>query len=135
MDLHLILYVEPVIEFCVNRLPEWCLTKHPYLWARQYLTPGSPLESKAVFAYSLMANLLRAGETLSVRLVLPGAVVKFGRQWLLIAFVGFVVSAESLVMLMYQVNVDWLSTNLSMHIAVRLIHVHPYLSHHIQSGH
>ena len=62
-----------------------------------------------------MANLLKAGETLSVRLVLPGAVVKFGRQWLLFAFVDFVVSAESLVMLKNQVNVGSLSTNLSMH--------------------
>ena len=72
-----------------------------------------------------MANLLRAGETLCVRLVLLRAVVKFRRQRLLFAFVDFVVSAESLVMLMYQVNVDSLSTNLSMHVVVRLIHVHP----------
>ena len=47
----------------------------------------------------------------------------------------FVVSTESLVMLMYQVNVGSLSTNVSMHIVVRLIHVHPYLSRHIQCGH
>ena len=57
--------------------------------------------------------------------MLPGAVVKFGRRRLLFAFVDFVVSAESLVKLMYQVNVGSLSTNLSMHIVVRLIHVHP----------
>ena len=37
--------------------------------------------------------------------MLPGAVVKFGRHGLLFAFVDFVVSAESLVMLKYQVNV------------------------------
>ena len=79
---------------------------------------------KAFYAYFLMA-FFKAGETLWVRPVLPGAVVKHGRQWLLFAFVGFVVPAENLVMLMYQVNVDSLSTNLSMHIVVRLIHVHP----------
>ena len=81
-----------------------------------------------------MANLLEAGETLWFRLVLPGAVVKFGRQWLLFAFVGSLVSAESLVMLMYQIDLDSLSTNLSMQIVVRLIHVHPFLSHHTQFG-
>ena len=72
-----------------------------------------------------MAKLLRRGETLWVKLVLPGVVVKFGRQWLLFAFVGFVVSAESLVMLINQVNLDSLSTNLSVHIVVHLIHVRP----------
>ena len=72
-----------------------------------------------------MAGLLIAGEILWVRLVLPGAVVNFGRHWLLFAFVGFAVSAESLVLLMYQVNVDLLSTNLSNHKVVRRIHVHP----------
>ena len=72
-----------------------------------------------------MANLLRAGDTLWVRLALSGAVVKFGRRWLVFAFVGFVVSMESLVTVMYQVIVDWLSINLSLRIVVRLIHVHP----------
>ena len=72
-----------------------------------------------------MASLLRAGETLWVRLVLRGAVVKISRRWLLFAFVDCVVSTDSLVMLMYQANVGSLSTNLSMQVVVRLIHVHP----------
>ena len=67
--------------------------------------------------------------------MLPEAVVRFGRQWLPFAFVGFVVSAESLVMLMYQVNMDLLSTNPSLHIVVRLIHVHPQLSRQFQFDH
>ena len=83
------------------------------------------MENKAFYAYFLMASLLRARKSLWLRLVLPGAVVKFGPQGLLFAFVGFVVSAESLVMLMYQANVDSLSTNLSMHNVKRMIHVHP----------
>ena len=57
--------------------------------------------------------------------MIPGAVVKIGRQGLLFAFVCFVVSAEGLVMLMYQVNMDLLSTNPSLQIVVHLIHVHP----------
>ena len=57
--------------------------------------------------------------------MLPGAVVNFGRLGLVFGFVGFMVSAESSVMLMYQVNVDSLSKDLSRHIVVRLIHVHP----------
>ena len=50
--------------------------------------------------------------------------VTFGCQGLHF-FVGSVISAENSVMTMYQVNVDLLSTTLSMHIVVRLIHVHP----------
>ena len=57
--------------------------------------------------------------------MLPGVVVKFDRQGLYFAFVGFVVSAESWVMTKCQVNLNLLSTNLSMHIVVRLLHVHP----------
>ena len=38
--------------------------------------------------------------------MLPGAVVKFDRRRLRFAFVGFVVSAESFVMMMYQVHMD-----------------------------
>ena len=72
-----------------------------------------------------MVSLLIVRETLWVRLVLPGAVVKFGHQGLQFAFVDFVVLVESSVMVMYQINVDLLSTNLLLHIVMRLIHVHP----------
>ena len=72
----------------------------------------------------LMAILLTVGETLRVRLVLLGAVVKFGRQGLHFVFVELMVSTEKSVPVMYQVSVDLLSTSLLMHIVVRLIHVH-----------
>ena len=49
---------------------------------------------------------------------------KVGRYWLLSAFVGLVALAENSVILMYQVNVGLLSTNLLMLIVVHLIHVH-----------
>ena len=51
------------------------------------------------------------------------------------AFVDLVVSAEKSVMVMYHLIVDFLSTNLSMHIVVRPIRVHPYSSHHFQFDH
>ena len=119
------LCLEPVIEFCVNWLPEWRLTQHPNLWAPRYLITWNPLENEAFCVYFLMASLLIVGETLWVHLVLPGAVVKFGRQWLQNAFVGFVVSTESSVLMMYLLNVNFLSTNLAMHIVISLIRVHP----------
>ena len=65
------------------------------------------------------------GETLLVSLVLGGAVVSFGRQWLRFAFDDFVVLFESSVMVVYLVNSDLLSTNLLLQINVRLIHVNP----------
>ena len=49
--LHLLLYVEPVIEICASRLPEWRLTKLLSLGARQTLTPRNPLEKTAFCAY------------------------------------------------------------------------------------
>ena len=88
-------------------------TKHPYLWARQCLTPRNPLETIAFSAYFLLSSYLILEETLWVRLVLSGVVVKFGRQQLDLAFLGFVVSAESLIMMMCQVIVVLLSTDLS----------------------
>ena len=67
--------------------------------------------------------------------MLPVVVVKFGRQRLHFSCVNFIVSAGNLVMVMYQVNVDLLSTNLLLHIVMRLIHVHLQPSHHFQSDH
>ena len=46
--------------------------------------------------------------------------------------VGFVALAESPVMTKYLVNVSLLSTNLSIHIVVHLILVHPELSRYFQ---
>ena len=57
--------------------------------------------------------------------MVPGVVVKFGRQCLQFAFVDFAVTAESSVMVMYQLNVELMSTNLIMHLPMPLIHVHP----------
>ena len=57
--------------------------------------------------------------------MLPGTAVKFGRQWLHCALANFVLLAESSVMVMFQENVDLLSTNPIMHIDVRLINVNP----------
>ena len=64
-------------------------------------------------------------ETLWVRLLLPGAVVKFSLQQLRLASEYFVVLTESSMMVIYQVNVDLLSTNIFMRIEMRLIHVNP----------
>ena len=109
--------------------------KTPVSMSPSMFNSPNSIRNKAFCVSFLMANLLIAGETFWIRLVLPGPLVKFGRQWLVVAFVGFVVSAESSVMLMYRVNVGSLSRNLSMHILVRLIHVHPESSHHFQFGH
>ena len=70
-----------------------------------------------------MVFWLIVSETLWVPLVLRGAVVKISCQWLQFGFADFVVSVESSVMVMYQVNVDLLSTILLLHIVERLIQV------------
>ena len=99
--------------------------KAPASMSPSYSSPRNPLENIASNAYFFTVSLLIVGETFWVCLVLPGAVVKIGHQWLLFAFVGFVVSTESLVKLMYQVKLDLQFTNLSMLIVVRLTHVPP----------
>ena len=82
-----------------------------------------------------MVSLLIVGESLWVCLGLPGIVEKFFHQWLMFALDDFVVLAESSVVMMYQVNLDLLSTNLLMHIEVRLIFVIPLSSCHFQFDH
>ena len=104
-DLHLVLCLEPAIEFCANWLPEWHLTKHRYLWGHWCLTPGSPMEIDAFCVCLLMVNFLRVGETLWVHLAVPGPVEKIGPPWLDFAFCCFVVLEKCLARMMYQVVV------------------------------
>ena len=57
-----------------------------------------------------LVNLLIVGETLSLRLLIPGAVKNLGCQGLQHAFRDFVVCEETQVVAMYQVIVGLLST-------------------------
>ena len=79
MGLDLVMFVEPVGEFCANRFPEWHLTKHLCLRGHPCLTPQTS-EKLRICAHFSMANMLIVGETLQVRLVLAGAVEKVGCQ-------------------------------------------------------
>ena len=67
-----------------------------------------------------MVSLMMVGETLWVRLVLPGAVEKFGRQWLYFEFSCFVVLEGKKIVVMFLLVVDSLSTGQLVQIEVYL---------------
>ena len=108
----------------LRKMALWrCLTKYPGLWSPRCLAFWSPKESIDFCTHSPMVGLLIVGITSWVRLVLPGAVVKFGRQWPNFAVGGFMVYGKNHEVVLYQVIVGLLSTSQLMRMELHLIHV------------